>query len=215
MNSKNRWIAGLLVGGFGFASVNASAALVGYTDRTAWEAAVGGSFVEEDFSTTASGSYETTPIDVGDFTVSVSGSTFGSSWHNIGPLGSGGAASSSVNGSQQLNLSTGDVGGTTLEFDNSIYAFGANWAGVSDSRTTSFLIDGIELDIPALTGGFFGFVSDTALTTNFLTLTAGAADGFGMDDLVYSYSSSVPEPSTVALLGLGVLGLRLSRRKKA
>jgi len=207
-----RIIAGILV--YVFATVNASAALIGYNDRTAWEAAVGGTYLEEDFSSTASAVYEFSPIDIGDFTVSASGSTFGPTWHNISSSGAGGSSLNDVNGSQQLNAATGDSGGTTLEFDFEIYAFGADWAGVSnDSRITSFVMDGMQLDIPYLTGGFFGFVSDTALTTNFLSLTAGGADGFGMDNLVYA--TSVSEPMIIPLLGLGILGLGLIRRRKA
>lgn len=206
-------LAGILI--YVFAISSASAALIGFNDRTAWEAAVGGVFFSEDFSGVANSTYDGAPVDVGDFTVSRTGSNFGSTWHNVSSTGAGGAPSNSVNGSQQLNLATGSSGGTTLAFDFDIYAFGADWAGVSDSRTTSFIIDGIQLDIPNLTGGFFGFVSDTALTSNFLKLTNGAADGFGMDNIVYSASASVPEPSSILLLGLGLLGVTLSRSKKA
>ena len=195
----------------GMAASSASATLIAYTDRSLWEAAVGGTFIEEDFSGVANAVYEFSPVDVGDFTVSVAGDTFGSTWHNISSTGSGGSSLNSVNGTQQLNLATGDRGGTTLEFDFEIYAFGADWAYPSnDTRVTSFLIGGIQLDIPFLTGGFYGFVSDIALTTNFLTLTAGPADGFGMDNLVYS---QVPEPFTLALFGLGLAGIGFSRRK--
>lgn len=193
---------------------NASAGVIAYTDRNAWEAAVGGVFYTEDFSSTPSGVYEFTPIDVGDFTVSVNGSTFGSSWHNISATGAGGASANSVNGTQQLNVATGSVGGTVLDFDFDIYAFGANFASVSDSRTTSFMIDGFQLDIPYLTGGFFGFVSDSAFSSNVLALTAGGADGFGMDNLVYAAAStSVPVPASFALLGLGLAGLGFARKK--
>ncbi len=198
----------------GLASSQALAGVVTFTDRLAWEAAVGGVFTLEDFSSVSSAVYETTPVDVGDFTVSVSGTTFGSSWHNISSTGAGGAAFNSVNGTQQLNVATGDQGGTTLAFDFNIFAFGADFAGVSDSRTTSIFIDGLQIDIPALTGGFFGFVSDTAFNSNLLALTAGSADGFGMDNLVYaSQSSSVPEPGSLALLGLGLAGIGFARRK--
>jgi len=49
-----------------------------YNNRAAWEAAVAGSFDEQNFdSYTTFTSYEFSPVDVGDFSVSVSGATFG------------------------------------------------------------------------------------------------------------------------------------------
>lgn len=208
------FLTGLII--YFLVTFNASAALLGFNDRSAWEAAVGGIFTEEDFSSTPDVVYEFSAVDVGDFTVSTTGSTFGSTWHNISSNGSGNAPSNSVNGTQQLNLATGDLGGTTLEFDFSINAFGANWAGVSDNRTTSFFIDGIQLDIPTLTSGFFGFVSDTVFTTNLLQLTAGSPDGFGINNVVYAEAESeeiptIPEPSTITLLGLSLLILGFAR----
>jgi hypothetical protein len=211
MKTKVKLFAGVLACIFTVGS--ASAALIGFNDRALWEAAVGGNFSSEDFSTTASAAYDSAPLDVGDFTVSITGQSFGPSWHYVG---TNSVAANNVNGTQQLNVATGNTGGTNLEFDVGIYAFGADWAGVSDSRTTSFMIDGNQLDIPNLTGGFYGFVSDSAFTSNFLSLTFGAADGFGMDNLVYASAvREVPEPSTLALLLLGFLGLSYSRVKKA
>lgn len=203
----------LLAMAWGFSVTNAAATpvLTVYNSRAAWEAAVGGSFVEQNFNSFTSGvSYEFGPVDVGDFSVSVSGTTFGFVWHNIGPDGVG----NDVNGTPQVNAATGPAGGTSFSFDSPIYAFGANWQGVSDARTTSFNVDGATLAIPNLTGGFFGFVSDTPFSSELLFLSSGDPDGFGIDDVVYA-SNPVPEPTTLALLGAGLVAVRARRRRSS
>ena len=55
----------------GFAVTNASATvLTFYNSRAAWEAAVDGSFVEQNFNSFTSGvSYESAPVDVGDLSL--------------------------------------------------------------------------------------------------------------------------------------------------
>lgn len=202
----------LVVAAWGFSVTNAVAipVLTVYGNRAAWEAAVGGSFVEQNFNSFTSGvSYEAGAVDVGDFSVSVAGTTFGFIWHNIGPVSSG----NDVNGTPQVNAATGDVGGTSFAFDSPIYAFGGNWQGISDSRTTSFNVDGATLAIPNLNGGFFGFVSDTPFSSQLLFLSSGPADGFGIDDVVYA-SNPVPEPTTLALLGAGLVAVRARRRRR-
>ncbi|HEV8396187.1 MAG TPA: PEP-CTERM sorting domain-containing protein [Vicinamibacterales bacterium] len=195
-----------------FAVVAAQAApvLTIFNNRAAWEAAVG-SFSEEDFTGFAGTSYQAAPVDVGDFSVSMSGSDFGAEWHNVGPVSS----NNDVNGSAQINAATGDAGGLTLTFDFPITAFGANWQGISDARTTSVNVDGTIVAIPNLNGGFWGFTSDTPFTSAFFFLSAGPADGFGIDNVVYSQADVVPEPATLSLLGLGLLGAGMRLRRKA
>ena len=198
---------------FGLSVLSASASavsLTAYTDRSAWEAAVG-SFILEDFeSFTSATPYITSPVDVGDFTVSVSGENFGSIWHNIGPVSNG----NDVNGSAQLNAATGSTGGTTLAFDFSIFAFGADWGGVSDNRVTSLIVGGEALAIPSLSPGFFGFVADAAFSSLLLQLTSGSADGFGLDDAVYSTGvNAVPIPAAAFLFAPALLGFMGFRRR--
>jgi hypothetical protein len=195
-----------------FAVVAAQAApvLTIFNNRAAWEAAVG-SFSEEDFTGFAGTSYEVAAVDVGDFSVSMSGDDFGSSWHNVGPD----VNTNDVNGTSQLNVATGFVGGTTLTFDFPITALGGFWDGVSDDRTTSVNVDGTIVAIPSIEGGgFWGFTSDTPFTSAFFFLSAGQPDGFGIDNVVYSQAEVVPEPATLSLLGLGLLGAGMRLRRK-
>jgi len=116
-------------------------------------------------------------------------------------------------------VATGDTGGMTLTWDSQIIAFGAYFKGSSDSRVTNILVNGQELSLPDTSTGaaFFGFVSDTAFSSELFFLKSGAADGFGIDDVVYSAkSSSVPEGgSTLALIGASLLGIAALRRRFA
>lgn len=210
MNAKFLLSSAIALGCF---ASQAHSAVTVYTDRAAWEAAVGGTFSEQNFNSFTTGtSYQTVPVNVGDFSVSMTGSDFGFIWHNIGPDSTG----NNVNGTPQINAATGDVGGTTLAFTSAIYAFGGNWAGISDGRTTSLDIDGTDFAIPNLNGGFWGVVSDAPFSSSFLQLTAGAADGFGLDNVVYANAATVSTPGTMAAaaVALGLLvGLR--RRQEA
>ena len=196
----------------GFAVVSAQAGIVSYSSRAAWEVAVGGLYSEEDFNSyTSATSYQTTGVDVGDFTVSMTGSDFGSIWHNIGPVSN----FNDVNGTGQINAATGSTGGTTLTWDSSIYAFGAYFKGTSDSRVTKIMVNGDEVALPDTSGGtaFFGYVSDTAFTSELLFLFSGPADGFGIDNVVYSDASVPDSGATLALLGSALFGLAALRRR--
>jgi hypothetical protein len=115
----------------------------------------------------------------------------------------------------------GSPGGTaTYSFAKPITAFGLWLTGVQTVFTTTFTLtfnDGTAqtLNLPINTNGgtsYYGF-TDTASFSN-ITITNLSNDAWGQDLVSYSTQSTVPEPSSLLLLGSGALGLAgLIRRK--
>ena len=155
--------------------------------RSDWEIAVG-SFNEEDFSGGLS-----------DFSITTTGSH--SVFNMVGDL------------SDRLTSNNS----TIITFNSDVTSFGANWDLSPRGQGLGIQIDvnGIllALEIPRnFTGEFFGFTSDTAFSSIILTsgTQAGIAETYNADNFVYS----VPEPATLALLGLGLVGFGVSRKRK-
>jgi hypothetical protein len=105
----------------------------------------------------------------------------------------------------------------TFTFATPISAFGFYYSGVQEPETIQFS-DGtpqlLTMPFPSTDGGveFFG-VTDAGKQISSFTVNA-LTDIVGIDDVRFVGSRSIPEPATLALLGLSVAALGFSRRHK-
>ncbi|HEY5800697.1 MAG TPA: PEP-CTERM sorting domain-containing protein, partial [Burkholderiaceae bacterium] len=155
--------------------------------------------------------------------------------------GSAGAITATLTGAGDIENNTGagrfntspggskwyEVSGSfNIAFSNPISAFGFYGTDVGDfnGQITLSLLGGgtTNLTVNNTVNGndgsllFFGFIDPTQSYTSiqFGNTNAGT-DIFGFDDMVIGDSQqvSVPEPATMAILGLGLLGMGALRRK--
>ena len=186
-----------------------------FTDRGAWEAAVGGSFVTEDFNALASAGMSLGTNSVGRIDVEVGGTDPGNN-------AIGGAFT--VNGTQSITLESdtngSDLQDVSIDFsaDAPVIGFGADWVSTTNSGGLTVIIDGMTVEFAdhLVSGdGFLGFVSDTAFSSAvFGQVNQATNEIFGLDDLSISSSAAVSEPAVASLLGLGLLGAFAATRRR-
>lgn len=118
------------------------------------------------------------------------------------------------------NWGTGTVGllnnldPETLTFDNPVTAFSADFGSILNyGASISIAIDGntftlLTNNFPNLS--FFGYASATPFSS--VSIQA-ANNAYPIIDNITLGTTNIPEPATIALLGLGLLGFAASRRK--
>jgi hypothetical protein len=190
----------------GAASV-ASAAPIVFTDRTLWEAATAG-LTAEDFNSFVSG----TAVNVG--TVFPSGIT------QNGALDVDAFAWASIGEGNGLRI----FNDTTITMPGSPTAFGFDYVDL-DLAGATISFGAFSMALP-MTGdadsgvspddfAFFGVIAGPGEIPGG-AFTIAPLEGLSIDNLAFGEASAVPEPTSIALVGLG-LGLvaRRTRRRRA
>jgi PEP-CTERM motif-containing protein len=125
-------------------------------------------------------------------------------------------------------VSIGDPSGiVTMMLPASATLFGYGYAILSDvpvaNATTITLFSGATnvgalsydgVPDPLFTGGFAGIESTIPFDRVEIIFNAVAAPAFAFDNVRFGTDTAIPEPTTMSLMGFGLLGVMMLRRKR-
>jgi hypothetical protein len=193
-----------------------AATLVQYTDRISFGSAAGSTRTETFNSITSDINLETA-YDFGGFSMKNQRvGAYGNSMVDALPFATAGG---SINGSTYVqsavyNVSASFMSSLVFTFDEEITAFGANFTSGSVGNIQLFVNGQLVDGYVAEQGGFFGFISDKAISTIELRAREGSGYNYTFDDLTFS-TSAVPEPAAwgMMIVGFAAIGSAMRRRR--
>jgi len=182
-------------------AATSQAGVITFSDRASWEAAVVGSPTVVDFNTYAT-DVSTNGIDFGPFTIA------------NGLLDAPPVTSHDIDGSTYVNITHG--GAKSITYHSPISGWGADLDHAQGSWLRVLLSSPEDLELP-YTGGdnpaFFGFITWPMESFTTIQFLENGLDKVGYDN-ISSGTEVVPEPSSLVVLGLGLAGLAVRRRRK-
>lgn len=201
------------------ATFTTSAAVIGYTNQATFATAAGGVTVET-FEGLALGAISSLPsLNIGSMS-GLGGQFIGSSAALpfpmfVPPLPSGTKFLS--NNMASPTFATGSIDFFFNAPITAVGAFVADSAPLGGFSIEVFIGNAsqgiITVGARTLPDSFVGITSNIAFDhARFLAVSAG--DSWGLDNLQVNSATRVPEPASLALISLGLLGLCFSRRKQ-
>jgi hypothetical protein len=186
----------------GAPSITQAASIDTFTDRAAWEAAVGNNFVTEDFNALSN-----RPLSVG--------------LNNLGLIDmriNGDVGFSSLSTYFQGDSRSQPGWSQDLVFREPIIGFGGHWNGTTTNALLVAIVSGQTIkfsDHLAYPGsGFLGVVSDTPFTEARISDEGVYPnETYTLDNL--SFATAMPIPPSLYLFGTGLLVLAEMARRKA